>query len=134
MLIVQIAHNRYYNSNNCSLIINLGEGMTPLLHLKRLGKEIGLENLYLKDEGTNHILPTKKAARYSGGLNVGKFIKVLTYQRLSKEANRTIGAVASRISRYEGMEGHARAADIRLRRYFPGEEFDFDVYDQKSYT
>ncbi|MBW2611760.1 MAG: histidinol dehydrogenase, partial [Deltaproteobacteria bacterium] len=47
-----------------------------------------------KTSGTNHILPTKKAARYSGGLNVGKFIKVLTYQRLSKEANRTIGAVA----------------------------------------
>jgi len=86
-----------------------------------------------KTSGTNHILPTKKAARYSGGLNVGKFIKVLTYQRLSKEANRTIGAVASRISRDEGMEGHARAADIRLRRYFPEEEFDFEVYDQKSY-
>jgi len=87
-----------------------------------------------KTSGTNHILPTKKAARYSGGLNVGKFIKILTYQKLSKEANRTIGAVASRISRYEGMEGHARAADIRLRRYFPEEEFDFEVYDQKSYT
>ncbi|MGD1975699.1 MAG: histidinol dehydrogenase, partial [Desulfobacterales bacterium] len=59
-----------------------------------------------KTSGTNHILPTKKAARYSGGLNVGKFIKTLTYQKLTKEANRTIGAVASRISRYEGMEGH----------------------------
>ena len=87
-----------------------------------------------KTSGTNHILPTKKAARYSGGLNVGKFIKVLTYQKISKAANRTIGAVASRISRYEGMEGHARAADIRLRRYFPEKEFGFEVYDQKSYT
>jgi len=87
-----------------------------------------------KTSGTNHILPTKKAARYSGGLNVGKFIKTLTYQRLTKEANRTIGAVASRVSRYEGMEGHARAADIRLRKYFPGEAFDFEVYDQKSYV
>jgi sulfopropanediol 3-dehydrogenase len=86
-----------------------------------------------KISGTNHILPTKKAARYSGGLNVGKFIKTLTYQKLTREANRTIGAVASRISRYEGMEGHARAADIRLRKYFPDEEFDFEVYDQKSY-
>jgi len=86
-----------------------------------------------KTSGTNHILPTKKAARYSGGLNVGKFIKTLTYQKLTKEANRTIGAVASRISRYEGMEGHARAADIRLRKYFPDEAFDFEVYDQKSY-
>ena len=87
-----------------------------------------------KTSGTNHILPTKKAARYSGGLNVGKFIKTLTYQKLTKEANRTIGAVASRISRYEGMEGHARAADIRLRKYFPDAAFDFEVYDQKSYV
>lgn len=87
-----------------------------------------------KTSGTNHILPTKKAARYSGGLNVGKFIKVLTYQKLDKQANRTIGAVASRISRYEGMEGHARAADARLRKYFPDETFDFEVYDQKSYA
>ena len=87
-----------------------------------------------KTSGTNHILPTKKAARYSGGLNVGKFIKTLTYQKLTKEANRTIGAVASRISRYEGMEGHARAADIRLRKYFSDETFDFEVYDQKFYV
>ena len=82
-----------------------------------------------KTSGTNHILPTKKAARYSGGLSVGKFIKTLTYQRLTIEANRKIGAVASRISRIEGMEGHARAADVRLRKYFPDEEFDFEVYD-----
>lgn len=87
-----------------------------------------------KTSGTNHILPTKKAARYSGGLSVGKFIKTLTYQRLTTEANRKIGAVASRISRIEGMEGHARAADIRLRKYFPDETFDFEVYDQKSYV
>ena len=87
-----------------------------------------------KTSGTNHILPTQKASRYSGGLNVGKFIKTLTYQKLTKEANRTIGAVASRISRYEGMEGHARAADIRLRKYFPDATFNFKVYDQKSYV
>ncbi|MDJ0781834.1 MAG: histidinol dehydrogenase [Desulfosarcinaceae bacterium] len=86
-----------------------------------------------KTSGTNHILPTKKAARYSGGLNVGKFIKTLTYQKLTPEANRTIAAVASRISRYEGMEGHARAADFRLRKYFPDDDFDFDVYRQKTY-
>ncbi len=65
---------------------------------------------------------------------VGKFVKTLTYQKLTKEANRTIGAVASRISRYEGMEGHARSADIRLRKYYPNETFDFEVYDQKSYV
>jgi len=86
-----------------------------------------------KVSGTNHILPTKKAGRYSGGLNVGKFIKTLTYQRLTPDANRKIAAVASRISRVEGMEGHARSADIRLRKYFPEEEFAFEVYRQKSY-
>ena len=87
-----------------------------------------------KTSGTNHILPTEKAARYSGGLNVGKFIKTLTYQKLTPEANRRIASVASRISRYEGMEGHARAADIRLRKYFPDETFDFEVYNQKQYV
>jgi sulfopropanediol 3-dehydrogenase len=86
-----------------------------------------------KVSGTNHILPTKKAGRYSGGLNVGKFIKALTYQRLTPDANRKIAAVASRISRVEGMEGHARSADIRLRKYFPDEKFDFEVYRQKGY-
>jgi len=82
-----------------------------------------------KTSGTNHILPTNKAARYSGGLSVSKFIKVVTYQKLTREANRQIGAVTSRISRVEGMEGHARAADVRLRKYFPDETFDFEVYD-----
>ncbi len=86
-----------------------------------------------KISGTNHILPTKKAGRYSGGLNVGKFIKTLTYQKLTKDANRTIGAVASRISRIEGMEGHARAADFRLKKYFPENNFDYTVYEQKKY-
>jgi len=86
-----------------------------------------------KVSGTNHILPTKKAGRYSGGLNVGKFIKTLTYQRLTPDANRKIAAVASRISRVEGMEGHARSADIRLRKYFPEDEFAFEVYRQKGY-
>jgi sulfopropanediol 3-dehydrogenase len=86
-----------------------------------------------KVSGTNHILPTKKAGRYSGGLNVGKFIKTLTYQRLTPDANRKIAALASRISRVEGMEGHARSADIRLRKYFPDEKFDFEVYRQKGY-
>ncbi|NOQ18709.1 MAG: histidinol dehydrogenase [Desulfobacterales bacterium] len=81
---------------------------------------------------TNHILPTNKAARYSGGLSVGKFIKVVTYQKMTQEASKRIGEVASRISRLEGMEGHARAADIRLRKYFPDEKFDFEVYDPKG--
>ncbi len=86
-----------------------------------------------KASGTNHILPTVRAARYSGGLNVQKFLKVLTWQRPNKESVRQIAGATSRISRVEGMEGHARAADIRLRRYFPDEKFDFEVYDQKPY-
>ena len=81
-----------------------------------------------KTSGTNHILPTNKAGRYSGGLSVGKFIKTVTYQTITPAANRKISAVTSRISRLEGMEGHARAADVRLRKYFPDETFDFEVY------
>lgn len=87
-----------------------------------------------KVSGPNHILPTRKTARYSGGLNVFSFIKILTYQKSSKEANKIIGPVSSFISRYEGMEGHARAADIRLQKYFPSEEFDFEIYKQRSYV
>ena len=87
-----------------------------------------------KCSGTNHILPTKRAGRYSGGLNVQKFLKILTYQELDQEANRTFSAVASRISRAEGMEGHARACDWRLRKYFPDEVWPFEVYDQKRYN
>ena len=74
-----------------------------------------------KCSGTNHILPTKGAAHYTGGLSVHKFMKVVTTQRMTREANREVGAAAARISRHEGMGGHARSADVRLRKYFPGE-------------
>lgn len=84
-----------------------------------------------KTSGINHILPTNRAARYSGGLSVHKFIKILTYQKMTREANKKIGAVTSRISRLESMEGHARAADYRLRKYFPDEDWDFSVYSAK---
>jgi len=77
-----------------------------------------------KTSGPNHILPTKKAGRYSGGLSAGKFIKTVTYQRLTREANRQIGAVSARISRLEGMEAHARTSDVRLAKYFPNEKFE----------
>jgi sulfopropanediol 3-dehydrogenase len=77
-----------------------------------------------KSSGPNHILPTKGAARYSGGLSVHKFIKTVTWQRMTREANRDVAQVTARISRLEGMEAHARTADERLRRYFPGERFD----------
>lgn len=87
-----------------------------------------------KCSGTNHILPTKKAARYSGGLNVQKFMKVLTYQELSEEANLVFSAIGSRISRIEGMEGHARACDWRLRKFYPEAQWDFEVFDQQRYS
>ena len=77
-----------------------------------------------KASGTNHILPTKGAARYSGGLSVHKFIKTVTWQRMSREANRDIAQVTARISRMEGMEAHARTADDRMDKYFPGEKFE----------
>jgi len=80
-----------------------------------------------KCSGTNHILPTKGAARYTGGLSVSKFIKVLTWQRMDEASNREVGAVTARISRSEGMEGHARSGDDRLYKYFPGEEFDLGI-------
>ncbi|MSP10437.1 MAG: histidinol dehydrogenase [Pelagibacteraceae bacterium] len=70
-----------------------------------------------KCSGTNHILPTKGAGRYTGGLFVGKFIKTLSFQRMTKESTKTVGAAAARISRYEGMEAHARTGDARLRKY-----------------
>jgi sulfopropanediol 3-dehydrogenase len=77
-----------------------------------------------KASGPNHILPTKGAARYSGGLSVHKFIKTVTWQRMTREANRDVAQVTARISRLEGMEAHARTADERLARYFPGERFE----------
>jgi sulfopropanediol 3-dehydrogenase len=76
-----------------------------------------------KCSGTNHILPTRGAGHYTGGLSVHKFIKVVTTQRMTRAANREVAAVTARISRLEGMEGHARTGDIRLRKYFPDEAF-----------
>ncbi|MGA1734462.1 MAG: histidinol dehydrogenase [Burkholderiaceae bacterium] len=77
-----------------------------------------------KVSGPNHILPTKGAAKYSGGLSVHKFMKTLTWQRMTKEASKQLGQVTARISRLEGMEAHARTADDRLAKYFPSETFD----------
>src|SRR5919202_5520671 len=74
-----------------------------------------------KCAGPNHILPTKGAGYYTGGLSVHKFLKIVTTQRMTREACRDVAAVASRISRLEGMEAHARTGDARLRKYFPGE-------------
>jgi sulfopropanediol 3-dehydrogenase len=68
--------------------------------------------------GTNHTLPTKKAARYTGGLWVGKFLKTCTYQRvLTDEASAMVGEYCSRLCMLEGFAGHAEQANIRVRRY-----------------
>ncbi|SCW89015.1 sulfopropanediol 3-dehydrogenase [Rhizobium mongolense subsp. loessense] len=68
--------------------------------------------------GTNHTLPTDKAARYTGGLWVGKFLKTCTYQRIeTDEASALIGAYGSRLCLMEGFAGHAEQANIRVRRY-----------------
>ncbi len=67
--------------------------------------------------GTNHTLPTGRAARYTGGLWVGKFLKTCTYQRVSPEASVKIGEYCSRLCALEGFAGHKEQADLRLRRY-----------------
>ena len=67
--------------------------------------------------GTNHTLPTKKAARYTGGLWVGKFIKTCTYQKITKEASVMIGEYCARLCELEGFMGHKEQADIRVRRF-----------------
>lgn len=67
--------------------------------------------------GTNHTLPTRKAARYTGGLWVGKFIKTCTYQRVKPEASAMIGEICSRLCALEGFAGHKAQADLRVRRY-----------------
>ncbi len=82
-----------------------------------------------KTSGPNHILPTKGAARYTGGLSVGKFLKTVTWQRMTRDANKQIGTVAARLSRLEGMEAHARTGDIRLAKWFPGGNFDLTATD-----
>jgi sulfopropanediol 3-dehydrogenase len=68
--------------------------------------------------GTNHTLPTRRAARYTGGLWVGKFLKTCTYQKvLSDQASAEVGAVCSRLCVLEGFFGHAEQANVRVRRY-----------------
>ena len=67
--------------------------------------------------GTNHTLPTGKAARYTGGLWVGKFIKTCTYQKVAPEATARIGEYCSRLCAIEGFWGHKAQADLRVRRY-----------------
>ena len=77
-----------------------------------------------KASGPNHILPTKAAGRYSAGLSVHKFLKPLSWQRMTRDGSKEVALATARISRVEGMEAHARSADARLDKYFPGTNFD----------
>jgi len=81
-----------------------------------LGKET---NVAYGDKviGTNHTLPTKRAARYTGGLWVGKFLKTVTYQQVSPEASAMIGEYCARLCAIENFAGHKAQADLRVRRY-----------------
>ncbi|MBB4660921.1 histidinol dehydrogenase [Conexibacter arvalis] len=67
--------------------------------------------------GTNHVLPTAGAARYTGGLWVGKYLKTVTYQECDPEASVRIGEICARQCRQERFEGHARSCDVRVRKY-----------------
>lgn len=82
-----------------------------------------------KASGTNHVLPTSGAANYTGGLSVHKYMKIVTWQRATQEGSKPVALATARISRLEGMEGHARAADVRLAKYFPTENFDLSPHD-----
>ncbi|MBW4709169.1 histidinol dehydrogenase [Roseobacter sp. YSTF-M11] len=80
-----------------------------------------------KATGTNHVLPTSGAASYTGGLSVHKYMKIVTWQQATRDGSKAVAEATARISRLEGMEGHARAADVRLAKYFPGENFDLSA-------
>jgi sulfopropanediol 3-dehydrogenase len=83
-----------------------------------------------KASGPNHVLPTSGAARYTGGLSVHKYMKLVTWQRATRDGARPIAEATARISRLEGMEAHARTADIRLAKWFPGTNFDLSAKDE----
>jgi len=83
-----------------------------------------------KASGPNHVLPTSGAARYTGGLSVHKYMKLVTWQRATRDGARPIAEATARISRLEGMEAHARTADIRLAKWFPGTNFDLSAEDE----
>lgn len=73
-----------------------------------------------KTIGTNHILPTQRAARFTGGLWVGKYLKTVTYQRTTREASAAIGEICARQCRVENFEAHARSCDLRVERWGNG--------------
>lgn len=80
-----------------------------------------------KASGTNHVLPTSRSAKYTGGLSVHKYMKIVTWQQATRDGAKPVAEATARISRLEGMEGHARSADARLHKYFPNEVFDLSA-------
>jgi sulfopropanediol 3-dehydrogenase len=116
-----IAASDEYAPEHLEVMVEPGKRRLYLDRLKNYG------SLFLGEEatvaygdkgvGTNHTLPTARAARYTGGLWVGKFIKTVTYQYLSREASRRIAPVMSRICYVEGMIAHGITADVRAKRY-----------------
>ena len=109
------------------------EIVRPVIFEHNLVQGAGNGSLFLGEEttvafgdkcsGTNHILPTKGAGHYTGGLSVHKYMKIVTWQRATREGARPIAEATARISRLEGMEAHARTGDDRLLKYFPNESF-----------
>ena len=83
-----------------------------------------------KASGPNHVLPTSGAASYTGGLSVHKYMKIVTWHQSTREGMKFVCEATDRISRLEGMEGHARTADVRLAKYFPGENFDLTAEEE----
>jgi sulfopropanediol 3-dehydrogenase len=101
---IQTAEPRYFLEHMTNYgALFLGEGTTVAYGDKTIG--------------TNHILPTAGAARYTGGLWVGKFLKTVTYQECDPQASVQIGEVCARQCRIENFEGHARSCDVRVRKY-----------------
>ena len=82
-----------------------------------------------KASGPNHCLPTSRSAKYTGGLSVHKYMKLVTWQKSTRDGSKDVAIATARISRLEGMEGHARTADIRLAKYYPNENFDLTAQD-----
>jgi sulfopropanediol 3-dehydrogenase len=84
--------------------------------------------------GTNHVLPTRSGARYTGGLWVGKYLKTVTYQEITNtDSSAALGELCGRASRVERFEGHARAGDVRVAKY-TGEDFDWMPERAKATT
>lgn len=82
-------------------------------------------DVWLQVIGTNHVLPTKGAANFTGGLWVGKYLKTVTYQEVtSNRSSAELGRLCGRAARAEKFEGHARSGDIRAKR-FGGDRFEW---------